>query len=133
MNVDNEDESKPPHDDGAEVVPQTLMTLVGEEGLESESYFIHYHSKFLNIYDQDTKSNFIRIRSQHVYCLSPTPLVVCWGHVYCYCGLNIHHSHKDPSLIRAPSAQVYAVDCSLPADKAVLLGRITGPHVTVGV
>ncbi|KAJ3559182.1 hypothetical protein NM688_g496 [Phlebia brevispora] len=87
---DDEDESEE-----EEVVPQIKITLVGERELEA------------------AKSKYLRIHSEHIYCLSPSPVT-------------------DADLICGPTQLVHKKDESLAADAVTLLGRIAGPHVRRG-
>ncbi|CCM04789.1 uncharacterized protein FIBRA_06982 [Fibroporia radiculosa] len=93
MNVDSNPTSD--RDEMGETVPLTKVVLVGEKDLEA------------------AKSQYIRIFSEHIYSLSPAPLV-------------------DAGLVLEPSEKVYEVDAKTPAESLVLLGRVSGPHVRIG-
>ncbi|CAL1700533.1 unnamed protein product [Somion occarium] len=79
----------------SDLVPQVKITLVGEKDLEQ------------------AKTQYARIFSEHIYCLSPSPLV-------------------DSSLICAPSANIYKADAKLSPEQSILLGRVVGPDVKIG-
>ncbi|KAI0747421.1 hypothetical protein BC629DRAFT_177138 [Irpex lacteus] len=91
MDVDMEG----PEEDDSEEVPQLKMTLVGEQDLEA------------------ARSDYARIFSEHVYSLSPSPVL-------------------DVGLLCGPSDAVYTADAKLTPDQSASLGRIIGPHVQIG-
>ncbi|KAI0693597.1 DNA polymerase subunit Cdc27 [Cytidiella melzeri] len=93
--VDQEEQEEEEEAEESEVVPQLRMTLAGEQDLEA------------------ARSSYLRIFSEHVYCLSPSPVL-------------------DVGLLCGPSDIVRAADAKLSPDESAILGRITGPHVKLG-
>ncbi|GJE84384.1 DNA polymerase subunit Cdc27 [Phanerochaete sordida] len=93
--MDVDDDMHEDEDDDSEPVQEMRVALVGEQDLES------------------VKSTYARVFSQHVYCLSPSPVI-------------------DAGLVCTPSEKVYEADTKLKQDEAALLGRVIGPHVQKG-
>ncbi|KAI0755467.1 DNA polymerase subunit Cdc27-domain-containing protein [Irpex lacteus] len=91
MDVDMEG----PEEDDSEEVPQLKMTLVGEQDLEA------------------ARSGYARIFSEHVYSLSPSPVL-------------------DVGLLCGPSDAAHTADAKFSPDESATLGRIIGPHVQIG-
>lgn len=63
--------------DEGEIVPETRVTLVGERDLESESPGSPLIRYVQNLHPPAAKSAYIRIHSEYIYSLSPSPMVVC--------------------------------------------------------
>ncbi|KAI0092638.1 DNA polymerase subunit Cdc27-domain-containing protein [Irpex rosettiformis] len=100
MEIDGEnqkevEEEEDEEEDDSQEVPQIKMTLAGEQDLEV------------------ARENYTRITSEHIYSLSPSPVL-------------------DVGLLCRPSEAVYVADSKLSLSESAALGRIVGPHVKVG-
>ncbi|KAI0796612.1 DNA polymerase subunit Cdc27-domain-containing protein [Abortiporus biennis] len=89
MDVDQPTEESVSGDRDGEIVPETKVTLVSEADLES------------------ARGAYLKIYSQHIYCLSPSPLV-------------------DAGLVCSPTAEVWKVDSTLSAEASTSVGRVVG-------
>ncbi|KZT12769.1 uncharacterized protein LAESUDRAFT_808312 [Laetiporus sulphureus 93-53] len=95
MDVDLEEVADDSGEPDSEEVPAVKVTLVGETDVDR------------------VKSQYKRLFSQHIYSLSPAPLI-------------------DAGLICPPSDKVHELDAKISSEASVLLGRIVGPHVHIG-
>ena len=115
-------------EDDSEEVPQMKLTLAGEQDLEGMSVDRGLQL-CLDIVRIAARATYTRIFSEHIYSLSPSPVLVCHHFLVGLSRLTI--LIQDVGLLCGPSDVVYAADAKLSPAEAPILGRIVGPHVKV--